>query len=179
MNPVYPAGPEHNPVVLHHPAILNSGLNPHNPVVLNHPAILNSGLNINSSSSHRTNGNPSRAAPGPANSHELVAHPTALRYARILRCLLVQILENDDTTCLMIPKIIIVHIEGAGAIRSYRFAFGLPPLSVADGLTSSMMKKGTVLVLWAARAAMKKKRMKPIGSHMSFNLGMFFRSLAP
>ncbi|ODN75901.1 hypothetical protein L202_05887 [Cryptococcus amylolentus CBS 6039] len=29
------------------------------------------------------------------------------------------------------------------------------------------------------RAAMKKKRMKPTGSHLSFNRGMFFKSLAP
>ncbi|ODO11260.1 hypothetical protein I350_00035 [Cryptococcus amylolentus CBS 6273] len=46
MNPVYPTGPIHN------------------TVVLDHPAILNSGLNINSSSSNRSNGNPSRAATG-------------------------------------------------------------------------------------------------------------------
>ncbi|ODO00842.1 hypothetical protein L198_03169 [Cryptococcus wingfieldii CBS 7118] len=165
MNPVYPAPPVQNPAV-------------QNPAVLNRPVVLNSGLNVNSSSCRQSNGNPSQAAPGPANSHDLVALPTALRDTRILRCLLVQILENDDTTCLMILKTIIVHIEGTGAIRRYRFAFSLPPLSIADGLTSSMMKKGTVRVLWAVGAAMKRKRMKPTGSHISFNRGMFFRSLA-
>ncbi|ODN90196.1 hypothetical protein L198_06214 [Cryptococcus wingfieldii CBS 7118] len=79
MNPVYPAGPVHN------------------PDVLNHPAILNSDLKVNSSSSRRSNGDPSRAAPGPVCLpviHELVEHLTALRDARILRCLLVQILEK-------------------------------------------------------------------------------------